>query len=193
MTPEELNAYWTRHFPQCPPVGYLFKHLYRDRCARFRTMSNGRVYPSSEAERAEMAHRQREVFQYLFEQEPAMVLITTIPSELETPPAGTPGFLNFDPQGRFLHSLGMHEFELEFATPSYWHLFMSVRAQQPGQFDVVLRASSEDPASTGVLNTLFLGPSSRRVLYVYPGGLDAVMESAVKRDQVRARFPEWSL
>lgn len=179
MTSEELNAYWTRNFPECPQVGYLFKHLYRDRCARFHVDQNGDL------------ERQHALFEHLFEGEARIILITTIPSELETPPAGAPEFLNFDPQGKFLHSLGMHEFELEFATPSYWHLFMSEREYRPGMFDPVLRASSEGSSESGVLNTLFLGPARRRLLYVYPGGMDTVLENPARADQVRSRFGDW--
>jgi hypothetical protein len=155
----------------------MLKHLYRDRCARFR----------GGLEEA------RALFEHLFENEPRIALITTIPSELETPPPNTPEFLNFDPQGRFLHSLGMHEFELEFQTPSYWHLFTSMREYGDPALDPVMRVSSEDPVESGVLNTLFLGPSKGRLMYVYPGGVDAVLETAAMRDRVRDRFSAWAM
>ena len=193
MTPEELNAYWTRQFPECPPVGYLLKHLYKDRCARFCALDNGRSYPETEADSRALCERLNALLEHLFESEARIVLITTMPSELETPPRDAPGFLNFDPEGRFLHSLGMHEFELEFATPSYWHLFMSSRDYTYGVLDSVLRASSEYPAQSGVLNTIVLGPATRRLFYVYPGGCDVVMESALKRDQLADRFADWSV
>jgi hypothetical protein len=133
------------------------------------------------------------LFAHLFEHEARVVLITTIPSELETPPGDTPGFLNFDPQGSFLHSLGMHEFELEFDTPSYWHLFMSVRAYDDDVFPAVMRASTDDTDEAGVVNTIFLGPAAGRLMYVYPGGVDIIMENAAKRDQLRERFQDWTV
>jgi hypothetical protein len=193
MTPEALNAYWASRFPECPPVGYLLKHLYRERCARFRNFDNGRRFPAGEADLGEVCARQNALLDHLFESEPDIVLITTIPSELETPPEGAPSYLNFDPRGAFFQSLGMHEFELEFETPSYWHLFMSVWEYETGVFDALLRVSAEDPAASGVVNTLILGPATRRLFYVYPGGADAVLESPIKRDQARNRFLEWSV
>lgn len=192
MTPEELNAYWTQRFPECPPVGYLFKHLYRDRCARFRNFEDGRRFAESESDFTQVRVRQNALLEHLFESEPRVVLITTIPSELETPPTGTPSFFNFDPKGKFIQSLGMHEFELEFSTPSYWHLFMSSWEFRPHAFDGLLSASAEDPGLSGVVNTIFLGPSTRRLLHVHPAGSDAVLETELKRDQVRDRFSEWS-
>lgn len=192
MTREEINGWWTRRFPECPPVGYLFKHLYRERCARFRLLDDGRV-PSSEAELAESDRRQAALLDELFGDETLVMLITTIPSELETPPEDTPAFLNFDPRGQFLQSLGMHEFELEFDTRSFWHLFASMRENTPDAFRAVLRASAGDATASGVVNTLLLGPDSGRVFYVYPGGADAVLESAARRNRLRGKFAAWSV
>jgi hypothetical protein len=193
VTPEEVNAYWTRRFPECPPVGYLFKHLYRERCVRLRLLENGGRIPQSDADFAEIRRRQHELLGRVFESEPSLVLITTIPSELETPPKDTPPYLNFDPQGAFLHSLGMHEFELEFDTPSFWHLFMSERKNRNGELDAVLRAAATDSSESGVVNTLVLGPASARVVYVYPCGADVVFESLVERDALRERFADWAV
>ncbi len=193
MTPEQLNVYWTRTFPECPPVGFLFKHIYKDRCARFQNFANGRRLPAAEADFAQVCERQNTLLDHLFRSEPRVVMITTIPSGNEVPPKDAPAFLNFDPHGRFIQSLGMHEFELEFTTPSYWHLFMSTSEFHPGCFDPVLRAAAEDSSAAGVVNVVFLGPSARRLLYVYPGGADAIMESDIKREQLLLRYLEWAL
>jgi hypothetical protein len=192
VTPEEINGWWTRRFPECPPVGYLFKHLYRERCARFRLLDDGRT-PSSEPDFSESGRRQAALLDELFAGEARIMLITTIPSELETPPQDAPSFLNFDPHGQFLQSLGMHEFELEFDTPSFWHLFVSSRDNKPESFRAVLRASAGDASASGVVNTLLLGPESGRVIYIYPGGADAVVENAARRDELRATFAAWSV
>ena len=178
--------------PDCPPVGFLFKHIYKDRCARFRSLSNGKKLPASEADYAQVCERQNTLLDHLFRSEPRVMLVTTIPSENELPPRDAPAFLNFDPHGRFIQSLGMHEFELEFKTPSYWHLFTSASDFRHGCFDPVLRAAAEDPGAAGVVNVIFLGPSTRRLLHVYPGGADAILESGVKRDQVQSRYSDWS-
>lgn len=193
MTPDQLNAYWTRTFPECPPVGFLLKHIYKDRCARFRSFDNGKKQPDAEADYAQVCARQNTLLDHLFVGEPQVVLITTIPSENEVPPKNAPSFLNFDPNGRFVHSLGMHEFQLEFKTPSYWHLFMSSSAFVPGCFDPVLRAAAEDMSATGVVNVIFLGPSSRRLLHIYPGGADAILENDMKRGQIQSRYAAWSV
>ncbi len=193
MTPEQLNAYWTRTFPECPPVGFLLKHIYKDRCVRFRNFENGRKLPETEPHYAQVCERQNTLLDHLFRSEARIVLITTIPSENEVPPMDAPGFLNFDPHGRFIQSLGMHEFELEFTTPSYWHLFMSTAELLPGRFDPVLRAAAEDSSVAGVVNVVFLGPSTGRLFHVYPGGADAIMESDPKREQLKSRYAEWSV
>lgn len=192
MTPEEFNAYWTRTFPECPPVGFLLKHVYRERCARFRNFSNGRVHPASDDDYAEVCRRQNALLDHLFRSEPRVVWVTTIPSENEMPPEDGPSFVNVDPQGAFCQSLGMHEFELEFDTPSYWHIYMSAREFAPGRFDALLKTAAEDPAESGLVNVLFLGPSTRRLMHVYDGGADVVLESAQKRGQLCARYADWT-
>jgi len=192
MTPEQFNAFWTRTFPECPPVGFLLKHIYKDRCARFRTLASGQRLPQSETDYAAICERQNTLLDHLFLNEARVVLITTIPSENEVPPKNAPGFLNFDPRGGFVHSLGMNEFELEFKTPSYWHLFMSASEYRHGSFDPVLRAAADDASIAGVVNVIFLGPATGRLLHVYPGGADAILESTNKRDQLQARYKEWT-
>lgn len=193
MTPDEFNAYWTRTFPECPPVGYLLKHVYRDRCVRFQNFADGRRVPKSEADYAEVLRRQNTLLDHLFRSEPRVVLVTTVPSENELPPENGPSFINVDPQGSFCHSLGMHEFELEFDTPSYWHIYMSAREFAPGAFDHLLKTAAEDAADSGIVNVIFLGPSTRRLMHVYDGGADVVLESALKRDQLRDRYADWAM
>lgn len=183
MTPEEFNAYWTRAFPECPPVGFLFKHIYRERCARF----------DGSAAETDLLEWQNALLDHLFRSEPRVALITTMPSEAEVPPKDTPSFLNLDPDGRFCQSLGMHEFELEFETPSYWHLHVSAREFAHGTFDPLLLAAARGADSEGVVNVLVLGPSTRRVFYAHSGGADVVMESEQKRDQLLERYRDWAV
>lgn len=193
MTPEEFSAYWTRHYWKCPPIGFLLKHVYREQCVRFANVGRSGQGPRNEDESAEALRRQNELIQYLYESEARIVLITTIPSEQEVPERDSPTFLNVDPEGQFVHSLGMHEFELEFETPSYWHQFISTQQLAPGKFDALLRTAAQDPAESGLRNLLFLGPATRRILYVHDGGMDVVMETPQKRDQLAERFQEWLL
>ena len=191
MQAREINALWSREFPECPPVGFLFRHMYRDRWVRVRSLPGDRVRPESEEDYAEICRRQNALLLDVYSAESTLILITTSYSQMEEPRRDVPLLEALDPEKVFLQSVGVHELALEFDSPTYWHLFASERSNAPGALDKLMRVAAEESLTSGVLNMILLGPESKRLVYFRSGAAEIVMESEEARDGLQARFVEW--
>jgi len=185
LEPIDLNSYWSRVFPECPPVGFLFKHFYQDRCHRVSYFPDGRRAPETKEEYDEVCSRQNEILTRLCDGDPRVVLITTSYSSEEDPVRDQKLLNKLDPAAKFLHSVGVHELALEFDFPTYWHLFMSEWKFAPGQFDKIMRLTAQGSMFSGIFNVIILIPESTRLMYIFDGGTDIVMETPEARNELR--------
>ncbi len=80
LEPIELNSYWAREFRECPPVGFLLKHLYQDRCLRVSNFPDGKRAPETHKDYDEICSRQNEILSHLCEENSSVVLITACSS-----------------------------------------------------------------------------------------------------------------
>lgn len=191
MQAREINALWSRAFPECPPVGFLFKHVFQDRWTRFRSFPGDRKHPSSEEDLVEICRRQNALIDHVFQVDQRLILITTSYSKAESSIRDVPLLAPLDPDHLFMQSVGVHELALEFDSPTYWHLFVSERDKSPGALDKLFRLSAQESLTSGVINTILLGPESKRLVYVRSGWAEVVMESQDARDELQAHFSDW--
>lgn len=193
MEPIELNAYWSREFPDCPPVGFLLRRVYQDRWVRIRNFSEDGRTPETQTDYGEMCSRLNEALSYLCGDNTGIVLITTSYSPDEKPVRDQKVLCEFDPTAKFLHSVGVHELALEFDAPTYWHLFSSKWQFEPGRFDKVMRLVAQGAMFSGVFNVILLEPETNRLMCLYEGGADVILEAPKARDQFRERFADWTV
>ena len=193
MEPNELNAYWSREFPDCPPVGFLLRRVYQDRWVRIRNFSEDGRTPETQTDYDEICSRQHEALSCLCGNSTGIVLITTSYSREEKPVRDQKVLRDFDPTAKFLHSVGVHELALEFDSPTYWHLFASEWKFERGRFDKVMRLAAEGAMFSGVFNVIFLEPETNRLMCLYEGGADVILEAPKARNQFRERFSDWAV
>lgn len=190
MQPREINAFWSRTFPECPPIGFLFKHLYADRWLRVQTLDSENEHAESEEELAEITRRLNALIAEVFDLDSTLVLITTSYSESESSVRDVPLLKPLDPNPVFMQSVGVHELALEFDSPTYWHLFVSERENAPGGLDRLVRLAAQPSLTSGVINLILLGPESKRLLYVRSTSAEVVLDSTVARDALQEKFAE---
>lgn len=147
--------------------------------------------PETDPDYSEMCARQNEALSYLLGDNTDIVLITTSYSPDEKPVRDQKALREFDPTAKFLHSVGVHELALEFDAPTYWHLFSSNWQFEPGCFDKPMRLVAQGAMFSGVFNVIFLQPKSKRLMCLYDGGADVILEAPEARDQFRERFADW--
>lgn len=188
VEPIDLNAYWSREFPECPPVGFLLKRVYQDRWVKMRNFAEDGRSPETREEYDEICARQNSALSYLCEEDDRLVLITTSYSPDEKPVRDQKALRELDPSAKFLHSVGVHELALEFDVPTYWHLFMSEWTFEAGCFDKLMRLVAQGAMFSGVFNVILLGPKSNRLMCLFEGGADIILESPQACDRFRERF-----
>jgi hypothetical protein len=57
----DFLAYWDTHYPETPPIGYLFKQLLPKRWARIHSLPDSKRYADTDEEWACLLHRQNRV------------------------------------------------------------------------------------------------------------------------------------
>ncbi len=167
----------------------MLKRVYQDRCVRMRNFSEDGRSPETQEEYDEICARQNSALSYLYDGDDDLVLITTSYSRNEEPVRDQKVLREIDPTAKFLHSVGVHELALEFDVPTYWHLFMSEWTFDAGCFDKLMRLVAQGAMFSGVFNAIVLGPQSNRLMCLYDGGADIILESPQARDRFRERFP----
>ncbi len=181
---EQLTRQWRQAWPDCPPLGHLFRHRMPDRWVRFHTLPAGRRYPTTPSEYREVLHRYNTVLSGLLgESQPAATYLVTVEygdGDLAA--------------GREPIRVGLHPDALAWmpvADPAdpdlVYRLHVSKKQFVPGDLDGLFRYAAEDLTTDVVV----ADESLSRLFHPYDGGMDVIAASTGERDRLAARFSSW--
>jgi hypothetical protein len=171
-----LNAAWDNAF-HVPPIGHLLRDACSERWVRFYSLPNGKRYPTSDAEYAELLSRHNQIAETLFGDACSLVLVTTVVDKSPTPPAVN--------RGRHWQSphLGPHDPE-----SAYYHVYVEPIVWRSGTLDPLLREVAEWKR----VNLMVWNVGRGELFAPYDGGVDVILRSAAARDHFRATFLPWA-
>lgn len=176
---DALNDRWQRMWPDCPPIGYLFKHRMSDRWVRFHSLPLGRRYPTDAADYTEVLRRHNEVLAELVHGEIYLITVEYSPDDLA---AGTePIHVGLHP-----NAVAWLRVRPDPDDPDY-QLHVSRQVFAPGDLDALLRYVADDRASEVVIADVGL----RWLYHPYDGGADVILPSTRERDSLGERFAGW--
>jgi len=184
VDPEELTRRWWQSWPDCPPLGHLFRHHMADRWVRFHSLPRARRCPTTAAEYREVLHRYNAVLAELAaETSTAAIYVVTV----EYGP--TDGAARTEP----IH-VGLHPGAVAWmsaadpADPDLaYRLHVSRANFMPGGLDDLLRYVADDRTSDLVVADEAL----RWLFHPYDGGMDVIAASPGRRDRLAERFGSW--
>lgn len=182
-----MLADWDRCFPNCEPIGHHLRAAFPDRWVRFHSLSGSKRYPEDDADFSEILARHNAVLGDVACPGAKVVLVTTEYSRSPAPSRSCSEMAAFDPGAAPWRSVAMHQIEVGFEEPAYWHLFASAREWRPGEFDALVRLVAID----AVANVLVVAPDCRWVLHPYDGGMDVIAESPERRRSLRKKYAVW--
>lgn len=177
----ELTRLWLHTWPQCPPIGHLFRTRMHDRWVRFHSLPNGRRPPGDEADYRETLHRYNAVLSVMLSESgsAAINLITPSYGAGDLASGTEPIHVGFHPG-----SVGWLRVVDEGTAHDLW---VSRRQFGPGSLDGLFRYIADDRTSDVVITD----SSLRWLMHPYDGGMDVIAPSAGRRDVLAARFREW--
>lgn len=182
--PEDLTRRWQQSWPDCPPLGHLFRHRMPDRWVRFHSLPDARRIPATVDEHHEVLHRYNTVLSALLaESGSAAIYLITVEYGSGDLAAGT------EP----IH-VGLHPGAVAWipvVDPTDPELVYQLHASRgdftPGAFDDLLRYVAEDRTTDVVL----ADGSLRRLFAPYDGGMDVIAASSSGRDRLAGLFGSW--
>lgn len=181
---KELTRRWHECWPQCPPVGFLFRHRMPDRWVRFHSLALGKRYPTSAVEYQEVLNRYNTVLEaILAESDSAAIYLVTAEYGAGDMAAGTePIFVGLhDGAVRWMRAVDPDDDEVGY------DLHVSRERFTPGDLDGLLRYIADDRASEVVV----VDSALRWLFHPYDGGMDVIAPTADDRDRLAARFGTW--
>jgi hypothetical protein len=178
---------WQERFPNCEPIGYRLREVFRDRWVRFHSLPESKRYPECPSEYQMILQRHSCVLSELLGTERRVILLTTGYSETPQPVRSYTELDAIDPTAKPWRTIAMHSESEEFTYPNYWHVFASEWEWQPGVFDSLVQLV----ADAVIANVSIVHPECRWVLYPYDGGMDVIAETPTARDQLRAAHRDW--
>jgi len=181
-----MLSQWQDRFPASEPIAHRLKTTFSKRWVRFHSLPGSKRYPEGEDEYATVMDRHNRILGDLLGTGQAVVLLTTGYSDTPTPAPPPPELRLLDPQARHWRGVPLHEQD-GFTEPSYWHVFASEWAWEPGLFDPVVRLVADDV----VCNVMVVPPDCRWLLHPYDGGMDVIAESPEARGRLRAAHRDW--
>lgn len=175
----ELTDRWQRAWPECPPIGYLFKSHLHDRWVRFHSLPGSKRYPDDEAEYQVILHRHNTILSELDASEIYLITVEWGTNDLA---AGTePIHTGLHPNSaRWMRVVDPDDPEVAFV------LHASRQRFEAGNLDALLRDVADDQAAVIVADI-----EMRWLYHPYDGGADVILSSALDRDLMKIRHSDW--
>ena len=189
MNATKFYSFWQLHFPNCPPVAYLFRYELADRWFRFHSLPESKRYAENEKESAELLNRQNTALLDMIGVERDCVLVSgSYSSEV---PAETvcPALNRFDFR-EFLR-LSTQEFNPMELQPDqeeeYLYLSFAMHKLRLGSLDEILLCVADEK----IVNFFIVDTKRERIFAPYDGGVDVVLKDSKERDAFKEKYKAW--
>lgn len=163
----EIREWWDKHFPACPPAGFLLRQSYHERWLRIHSLPESKRYAETEDEYAELLNRHNSVATEVLGERASCYLIE--------------GFWvkpHKHHEGWVVNLDGFEE-NLKFrTTETVW---------ESGKRDALLR----DVADWKRPNIVFILRESQRIYAPYDGGADLIFRHEQERDEMKQKYRAW--
>lgn len=185
MTEGEFIDYWNKHFPESLPINHELKFVYPHRWFRIHSLPESKRYAENEGEYKIILDRQNQLIDDLIGKESEVVIsfglyvgdITNSNYQELTDFGEFQKVLRID-----LHEQRPEEYEDEM----YFDIYVKTEEWKNGNRDEILTAIADDE-----IRAMFVSPSKKCVIAPYDGGVDVIVDSTEKRDQLEAKYKGW--
>jgi hypothetical protein len=182
-----MLADWNRWFSDCDPIGHHLRVAHIERWIRFHSLPESKRYSEDETEIELILERHNCVLEGLAKGSEKIVLLTTGYSDCPDLHCRDEVFSTLDPHASLWRTIAMDQVDVNFQEPTYWHVFASEWQWRPRVFDPVVRL-----VASGVLaNIMIVANDCRWLLHPYDGGMDVILDSTKRRNELKAKYGEW--
>jgi hypothetical protein len=178
---------WEKWFPKCAPVAHHLRAAFSDRWVRFHNLPLSKRYPENENDYAILLDRHNQVLRELNKNRENVIVLSTGYSNSTSPDGTQPEWQATGIKAKAWRTIAMHEVDINFTAPTFWHVFETQTEWLPRAFDPLIRLVADGTVG----NIMIVAPDCRWLLHPYDGGMDVILESEAERDRLKKLFAEW--
>jgi hypothetical protein len=78
---QQFQHFWELHYPESPPINYLFKRRFSDRWARIHSLPDSKRYPGTKSEWDILLQRQNAVIDHVLQQDEKIQIVINAAEE----------------------------------------------------------------------------------------------------------------
>ena len=187
MNAINFSHFWQEHFPDCPPVTYLFRWELADRWFRFHSLPESKRYAENETEIAELLERQNTVLADVIGENNKCILVTGNYSDspFDESIENCPQLLGFNFQESIkISRQDFDPIELEAdEKPVFLSLLFTTHKFRRGSLDEILLCIADERIS----NTFVLNRETKRIFAPYDGGADVILKDSNERNEFKLK------
>ena len=181
----EFNKYWDKNYPESNPIGHELRSVYPNRWLRIHSLPESKRYAESENEYQIILDRQNKLISELIGENSEIIIVS---GQYETELTDEISTELYD-YGKFekcrtieLHKVYPEEHEDEYFYDVYYRLDIWKRNSK----NELLKNIADDK-----LRAMFVCPKRNCIVAPYDGGMDIVVDSQEKRDEIKAKYKNW--
>ncbi len=185
MNREGFNKYWETEYPEAYPINHELKWIYKDRWFRIHSLPKSKRYAESNAEYQTIFNRQNKIISDLIGEENAIIISFGLYADDNT----NNNYKELTDFKKFkkVRTIDLHKIRPEeYGTGMYFDLYIKNDFWKSGTKNEILRAIADDE-----IRAMFICPSRKCIIAPYDGGIDIIVKSTEKRDELKNKYKDW--
>lgn len=185
MTENEFIDYWNREFPESLPINHELKYVYPDRWFRIHSLPESKRYAENESEYQIIFNRQNTLINDLFGDNSG--IITSF--GLYTEDLSNDNYKELNEFWEFdkVQTISLHkERPNEYEDEMYFDIYIKADQWKMNSKNEILKAIADDE-----IRAMFICPSKDCIIAPYDGGVDIIVDSTEKRDELKQKYRDW--
>jgi hypothetical protein len=185
MNKEEFNTYWDANYPESNLIGHELRSIYSNRWFRIHSLPESKRYAESEDEYQLILDRQNKLISELIGENTEIIIASGLYEMELTDEIST----ELSEYGKFikcrtieLHKIHPEEHEHDF----FYDVYFRPDTWAWNSQNELLRNIADDE-----FRALFICPKSNCIVAPYDGGMDIIVDSQEKRDQLKVKYKDW--
>jgi hypothetical protein len=185
MNITDFNTYWHLNYPESFPTNYELKWIYEDRWIRIHSLPDSKRYADTEAEYDTIFERQNQLINDLIG-EGSEIIITF---GLYTGDISINNYKKLTDFGEFnkVQTIDLKkERPEEHEDDLLLDIYIKIENWRSNSKNDILRAIADDE-----IRAMFICPSKNCIVAPYDGGVDIIVDSSKKRDELKVQYRDW--
>lgn len=181
----EFINYWNKEYPEALPIGYELKWIYQNRWFRIHSLPNSKRHAQTDDEYKIILDRQNELIEDLIGEGTEIAILFGLYIDNRT----NDNYHELTDFGAFRKVLTIDlqkERPEEYENEMYFDIYTKIDNWHKDNKKEILKAIADDK-----IQVMFVCPSKHCIVAPYDGGVDVIVSSTEKRNELKIKYNDW--